>query len=81
MELAELSQSIEQKRKIAKLTQQQLSKLTNISTRTIASAENGFEVDVGICKIAKLLDTLGYELDIRPKGRPLTLDELNRGRQ
>lgn len=79
MELIELSQSIEQKRKAAKLTQQQLSQLTSISTRTIASVENGFEVDVGICKIAKLLDTLGYELDIRQKGRPPTLDELNRG--
>lgn len=78
MELAELSQTIRSIRKEKKLTQSKLSKLTAISTRTIATIENNFEVDVGIIKMEKILNTLGYELDIRPKGRPLTLDELNR---
>ncbi len=78
MELSELSIAIKSKRKEKKLTQKELSILSAISMRTIATVENGFEADVGIYKVARLLDILGYELDIRPKGRPPTLDELNR---
>lgn len=78
MELHELSNIIQSKRKEQKLSQAKLSQIAKISTRTIATIENGFEVDVGIVKIATILDILGYEFDIRPKGRPLTLDELNR---
>lgn len=81
MELHELSNIIQSKRKEQKLSQAKLSKIAKISTRTIATIENGFEVDVGIVKIATILDILGYEFDIRPKGRPLTLDELNRNNE
>ncbi len=78
MELSELSLAIKSKRKENKLTQKELSGISAISTRTIATVENCFEDDVGIYKVARLLDILGYEFDIRPKGRPPTLDELNR---
>ncbi len=78
MELQELSQIIQSKRKEQGYTQNELAKLCAISTRTLATVENGFEVDVGIQKVMIVLDILGYELDVRPKKRPLTLDELNR---
>ncbi len=78
MELHELSQIIQSKRKEQGYTQKELASLCALSTRTLATIENGFEVDVGIQKVMMTLDILGYELDIRPKKRPLTLDELNR---
>jgi len=79
MELHELSQTLQAKRKEKNYTQKELAELCAISPRTIATMENGFDVDVGIQKVLKILDVLGYELAIRPQGRPLTLDELNRG--
>lgn len=78
MELEELGQFIQKKRKEQGYTQTQLAKLSALSTRTLFTIENKFEVDVGIQKVTMVLDILGYELDIRPKNRPLTLDELNR---
>ena len=78
MELHKISQFIQVKRKEKSYTQKELAKLCAISTRTLATIENGFEADVGIQKMAIVLDILGFEFDIRPKNRPLTLDELNR---
>lgn len=78
MELQELSQIIQSKRKEQGYTQNELAKLCAISTRTLATIENGFEIDVGIQKVMMKLDIFGYGLNIRPKKRPLTLDKLNR---
>ena len=36
----------------------------------------GIIEEVGIKKVAILLDLLGMELSLRPKGRPKTLEEL-----
>lgn len=77
MELSELSTFISQKRKEKKLTQNELANVCGVSTRTIVTIENGFAVDVGILKVIKILDILGYELDARVARSPLTLDELN----
>lgn len=79
MQLHELSQTLQTKRKEQGYTQKELSELCAISLRTIATMENGFDIDVGIHKVIKVLDILGYEIAIRPQGRPLTLDELNAG--
>jgi hypothetical protein len=38
--------------------------------------ENGFSDEVGIKKVETILDLLGYEVSIRLKDRPRTLDEL-----
>ena len=78
MELHEMSQFIQHARKEKNYTQTEFSKLCGLSTRTLATMESGFDNDVGIYKVLMVLDALGYELDVRPKNRPLTLDELNR---
>ncbi|QNM93274.1 helix-turn-helix domain-containing protein [Aliarcobacter cryaerophilus] len=47
-----------------------------ITKRTISKIENGFIDEVGIKKIEVILDLLGVEFSLRPKGRPRTLEEL-----
>ena len=42
--------------------------------------ENGFIDEVGIKKVETILDLLGVEFALRPKGRPKTLEELQDGR-
>ena len=49
---------------------------SNITKRTISKIENGFVDEVGIKKVEILLDLLGVEFSLRPKGRPKTLEEL-----
>jgi len=80
VELEELSKHIASRRQELKLTQKVLAEICGVSTRTIATVEGGFEVDVGVRKISNILEALGMELDMRSARAPLSLDELNQGR-
>ncbi|WP_265735140.1 hypothetical protein [Aliarcobacter cryaerophilus] len=42
----------------------------------LCKIENCFIDEVGIKKIEVILDLLGVEFSLRPKGRPRTLEEL-----
>ncbi|QSZ41613.1 helix-turn-helix domain-containing protein [Sulfurimonas aquatica] len=76
MTLNELGLEIKSLRKSKKWSQDDLENYSGITKRTISKIENGFVDEVGIKKVETILDLLGYELNIRMKGRPKTLEEL-----
>ena len=81
MTLLELGQEIKKLRQDKKWSQNRLEEYSGITKRTISKVENGFVDEVGIKKVATLLELLGMELSLRPKGRPKTLDELQEERK
>ena len=76
MDLQNLGYELKKLRHEQKWSQDTLEKYSGITKRTISKVENGFIEEVGIKKVAILLDLLGMELSLRPKGRPKTLEEL-----
>ena len=76
MTLQELGFEIKKLRKEKRWTQDDMEQYSNITKRTISKIENGFIDEVGIKKIETILDLLGAEFSLRPKGRPKTLEEL-----
>ncbi len=76
MLLKELGKQIKILRKENKYSQQDIEQYSGVNKRTISKIENGFIDEVGIKKVDKILDLLGYELNIRLKNRPKTLEEL-----
>ena len=80
MTLKELGNQIKILRKEKKWTQDDLEKYSNITKRTISKIENGFIDEVGIKKVEMIIDLLGMEFCLRPKGRPKTLEELQNER-
>jgi transcriptional regulator with XRE-family HTH domain len=76
LKLEELGYKLKELRKEKNLTQKQIEEYSNITKKTISKMENGFSDEVGIKKVETILDLLGYEVSIRLKDRPRTLDEL-----
>ena len=76
MKLTELGKEIKLLRKEKNWSQDDLEKYSLITKRTISKIENGFIDEVGIKKVETILDLLGVEFSLRPKGRPKTLEEL-----
>ena len=76
MGLEKLTKEIKKLRKEKNWTQDDLEKHSGITKRTISKIENGFIDEVGIKKVEIILDLLGVEFALRPKGRPRTLEEL-----
>lgn len=76
MTLQELGLEIKNLRKQRKYSQDEMESFSGTTKRTISKIENGFVDEVGIKKVEMILNLLGYELSIRPKGRPKTLEEL-----
>jgi transcriptional regulator with XRE-family HTH domain len=74
-----LSQTIIDARKKKGLNQTEAAKYAGISLNTYRRMENGFIEEVGITKVSEVLDFFGLEMATREKGRPLTLEELQRG--
>jgi len=76
LNLEDLGYELKKLRHEKKWSQDTLEKYSGITKRTISKIENGFVEEVGIKKVAMLLDLLGVEFSLRPKGRPKTLEEL-----
>lgn len=76
MNLEKLGKEIKSLRKNKKWSQDNLEQYSGITKRTISKIENGFIDEVGIKKVETILDLLGMEFSLRPKGRPKTLEEL-----
>ena len=76
MKLDELSKAIKNIRKDKKYSQADIEEFSGVTKRTISKMENGFVDEVGIKKVDLILDLLGYELCLRLKDRPKTLEEL-----
>lgn len=75
----ELGALIRDLRKTAGLSQGQLAERHGMSRATISGIENNTIPEVGIRKVAAILEGLGYELTATPKRRRKTLDELKAG--
>ena len=76
MQLNQMGQTIKLLRKEKRWSQADLEQYSGITKRTISKIENGFADEVGIRKVAMILELLGMEFSLRPKGRPKTLEEL-----
>jgi len=74
----DLEHQMRSARKERKLTQAQLAALVGISRKTLGQIEMGTVVDIGIRKVERVLEVLGLELTVRPRGAPPTLEEQQR---
>ncbi|SFB83944.1 Helix-turn-helix [Marinospirillum celere] len=76
MDFQDLGQAIKSLRQQKGYSQQQLADDLRLSRMTINSLENARAGDVGVRKVMKILDYLGYELALREKSPFPTLEEL-----
>jgi transcriptional regulator with XRE-family HTH domain len=74
----ELGQAFAKLRREQGASQQQVADAVGISRATINAFETGRAGDVGLKKVLRLADYLGYELCIRPASPFPTLEELVR---
>lgn len=74
--LASISAEVAAARKRADLTQHALAQAAGLSRQTIAALERGTVSDLGVRKLLRVLEVLDLTLAIRPRGHPLTLDDL-----
>ena len=79
MDFQDLCQTITSLRQQQKISQHTMAERLGISRATINALENGRAGDVGIRKVMKILDYLGYELTVRKKSPFPTLEELRGG--
>jgi hypothetical protein len=77
--LDEFAKELAKLRKETKTSRQSLSKESGCSDRTIARLEKLEATDIGFRKALNMLDSLGYGIQIVPKNRILTLQELQNG--
>jgi len=76
VDFKELGEQIAELRGTKKISQQQIADAVGISRVTINALETGRAGDVGIRKVFKILDYLGYDIRIKEKARFPTLEEL-----
>ncbi len=74
--LVEIGKYIRQVRRERHLTQAALAMALGMSRATISQLEQGTVQDIGIRKVMRLLEYLELTLQVRPRGRPPTLEEL-----
>lgn len=79
MDFENLGQAIKSLRQQKGYSQQQLADDLRLSRMTINSLENARAGDVGVRKVMKILDYLGYDLALREKSPFPTLEELREG--
>jgi len=65
LNLLDIGTKVKQLRKEKGLTQEQLSKMVNISRATLSKLENGNIAQVSIVVFSDILNHLGYELDLK----------------
>jgi DNA-binding XRE family transcriptional regulator len=81
MTLADLGPLLQQARREAKLSQEQLARPLGMSRATVSAIESGRCDEIGFVKLAALLDLVGLEVVVAPrKGRP-TVDDLRAERR
>lgn len=76
MDFQELGKFLSKCRRAKKISQQTLVEHIGISRATINAFETGRAGDIGIRKILKIIDYLGFELCLKEKSDFPTLEEL-----
>jgi len=76
MDFGELGPLIANLRRQQKLSQQSVAKSVGISRSTLDTLEKGRKGDVGLRKVLKVLDYLGYEITLKEKSDFPTFEEL-----
>ena len=66
MILSELGNRIRDLRKEKNISQESLAKIVGISRNTLSKLENGYISNISIVTLDKVLNALGYQLDIKP---------------
>ena len=66
MILSELGMKIKRLRKEKNITQTDLANLVGISRATLSKLENGYIANISIVTLDRILNKLGYQLDIKP---------------
>lgn len=79
VDFVEIGQQISCLRHQQNFSQQNVSEHVGVSRSTLNSLEKGKAGDVGLRKVLKILDYLGYEISLKEKSEFPTLDELSRG--
>lgn len=79
MDFKELGEQISELRGAKNISQQQVADAVGVSRATVNALETGRAGDVGIRKVLKILDYLGYDIRIKEKARFPTLEELRGG--
>ena len=65
MILSELGEMIKKIRKERNITQENLAKMSHISRNTLSKLENGYIANISVVTLEKVLNNLGYEIDIK----------------
>jgi transcriptional regulator with XRE-family HTH domain len=78
MNLADLGRSVAAARRARRLSQTELGRAAGLSRQTISELERGVVPDLGVRKVARVLEVLELELLVRPEGHPAALDGLGR---
>ncbi len=76
MEYNEIGKEISFLRRQKKISQQKVANHIGISRSTLNALEKGRAGDVGLRKVLKILDYLGYEMRLKEKSAFPTLEEL-----
>jgi len=66
MILSEIGSRVKSLRKEKKISQETLAKTVGISRNTLSKLENGYIANISIVTVDRVLNTLGYQLDIKP---------------
>lgn len=81
MRLPDIGPLLKAARRQARLSQQQLAEPLGMSRATVSAIEGGRCQEIGVNKLAALLEAVGLELTVAPrKGRP-TIDDLRAQRR
>jgi len=76
MDFKELGLRIACLRREKKISQRLLAEYTGLSRATVNALENGRASDVGMRKVLKIIDCLGYELQLKEKTAFPTFEDL-----
>lgn len=81
MQLPEIGPLLQQARKKAGLSQEQLAAPLGMSRATISALESGRCEEIGFAKLIALLETVGLDVTVAPRSSRPTLDELRAERR
>lgn len=80
MDMLEFGGKIRERRRLLRMTQQEIATAHGMSRATISNLENGKLLELGLRKAMAICGTLGLAIELREAGRRPTLRDLVRER-